>query len=118
MSEKKKKNPVLNHALQTPSIKKLAGKRVVLASASPRRREILRTFVRPKRLTPFQSSLKNLNFIQGLEPEIVPSNFEEDLPLSSFQDIHEYPVSTATYKAVDVYERLVVSQRWICVKNF
>lgn len=25
-----------------------------------------------------------------------------------FEDIHEYPVSTATHKAVDVYERLVV----------
>jgi len=87
MSEKKRDNPVLKHALQTPSIKKLVGKRVILASASPRRQEILRTF--------------------GLEPEIVPSTFEEDLPLSSFQDIHEYPVSTATYKAVEVYERLV-----------
>ena len=46
MSEKKRDNPVLKHALQTPSIKKLVGKRVILASASPRRREILRTFVR------------------------------------------------------------------------
>jgi len=27
--------------------------------------------------------------------------------LTSFQDIHEYPVATATHKAVDVYERLV-----------
>ena len=34
--------------------------------------------------------------------------------MSSFQDIHEYPVSTATYKAVEVYERLVVSSGWIC----
>lgn len=39
----------------------------------------------------------------------MPSKFKEDLPISSFEDIHEYPVSTATYKAVDVYERLVVS---------
>ena len=46
MSEKKRDNPVLKHALQTPSIKKLVGKRVILASASPRRREILRTLVR------------------------------------------------------------------------
>ena len=56
--------------------------------------------------------------IQGLEPEIVPSNFEENLPLSSFQDIHEYPVSTATYKAVDVYERLVVNQNGFVYKIF
>ena len=37
---------ILPHALAVPAIKKLAGKRIVLASNSPRRREILRTFVR------------------------------------------------------------------------
>ncbi|KAJ7212131.1 Maf-like protein [Mycena pura] len=78
---------ILSHALQTPIIKKLAGKRIVLASASPRRRDILKTF--------------------GLAPEIVPSTFEEDLPISSFEDIHEYPVATASHKAIEVYERLV-----------
>ena len=36
---------VLPTALQVPSIKKLKGKRVVLASNSPRRKEILSTFV-------------------------------------------------------------------------
>ncbi|KIM77454.1 hypothetical protein PILCRDRAFT_825419 [Piloderma croceum F 1598] len=82
-----KHNSVLPHALQTPSMRKLSGKRIVLASNSPRRKEILNTF--------------------GLAPEIVPSTFEENLPLSSFQDIHEYPVATATHKAVEVYERLV-----------
>ncbi|KIK05911.1 hypothetical protein K443DRAFT_90333 [Laccaria amethystina LaAM-08-1] len=78
---------ILPHALAVPAIKKLAGKRIVLASNSPRRREILRTF--------------------GLEPDIVPSTFEENLPVSSFANIHEYPVATATHKAVEVYERLV-----------
>ena len=28
--------------------------------------------------------------------------------MSSFANIHEYPVATATHKAVEVYERLVV----------
>lgn len=37
---------ILPHALPVPAIKKLAGKRIVLASNSPRRQEILRTFVR------------------------------------------------------------------------
>jgi len=37
---------ILPHALQTPAIKKLEGKRIVLASSSPRRTEILKTFVR------------------------------------------------------------------------
>ncbi|KAJ7597450.1 inosine triphosphate pyrophosphatase-like protein [Mycena floridula] len=78
---------VLAHALQTPAIKKLKDKRIVLASNSPRRREILQTF--------------------GIAPDIVPSTFAENLPLSSFEDIHEYPVATATHKAVEVYERLV-----------
>lgn len=48
------------------------------------------------------------SFYQGLAPEIVPSTFAENLPLSSFEQIHEYPVATATHKAVEVYERLVV----------
>jgi septum formation protein len=45
---------------------------------------------------------------QGLAPEIVPSIFAEDLSPASYEDIHEYPVATATHKAVEVYERLVV----------
>ncbi|PPR04813.1 hypothetical protein CVT24_007073 [Panaeolus cyanescens] len=78
---------VLPHALKTPAMKKLKGKRVILASNSPRRKEILRTF--------------------GLAPEIIPSSFEENLAPSQFADIHEYPVATATHKAVEVYEKLV-----------
>lgn len=49
-----------------------------------------------------------MTYRQGLAPEIVPSTFAEDLPISSFEDIHEYPVSTATQKAVEVYQRLLV----------
>ena len=37
---------VLPHALHIPGINKLAGKRVILASASLRRKEILQIFVR------------------------------------------------------------------------
>ncbi|KAJ7282817.1 inosine triphosphate pyrophosphatase-like protein [Mycena rebaudengoi] len=78
---------VLPHALQTAGVKKMAGKRIILASASPRRKEILR--------------------ILGLAPEIIPSTFDEDLSPGSFDDIHEYPVATASHKAIEVYERLV-----------
>ncbi|EJU04996.1 Maf/Ham1 [Dacryopinax primogenitus] len=80
-------NPVLDHALRTPAFIKLAGKRVVLASNSPRRREILR--------------------VVGLEPEVVPSTFAENLSQRDFESPYEYPVATATHKAVEVYERLV-----------
>ena len=38
-------NCILPHALKIPALEKLVGKRVVLASNSPRRRDILRTFV-------------------------------------------------------------------------
>ncbi|EIW57973.1 Maf/Ham1 [Trametes versicolor FP-101664 SS1] len=82
-----KHNPVLAYALQIPALQKLVGKRVIMASNSPRRREILQTF--------------------GLAPEVVPSTFEETLPFGGFQDPHEYPVATASHKAVEVYERLV-----------
>ncbi|KIJ52432.1 hypothetical protein M422DRAFT_156460 [Sphaerobolus stellatus SS14] len=82
-----KHQAVLKHALKIPSTNKLAGKRVVLASNSPRRKEILRAL--------------------GLDPEIVPSTFEENLPHSEFPNVYEYPVSTATEKAVEVYRRLV-----------
>jgi hypothetical protein len=35
---------------------------------------------------------------QGLEPEIVPSEFGEDLPKSGFENVYEYPVANATHK--------------------
>ncbi|KAF9477731.1 Maf-like protein [Pholiota conissans] len=78
---------ILSHALKTPPVEKLRGKRIVLASNSPRRQEILRTF--------------------GIVPDIVPSTFAEDLDISEFPEPHEYPVATATHKAIEVYERLV-----------
>lgn len=31
--------------------------------------------------------------------------------MADFEDPHEYPVATATHKAIEVYERLVVSIR-------
>ena len=40
----------------------------------------------------------------------MPSTFEEDLDISEFSEVHEYPVATATHKAIQVYEKLVVSR--------
>lgn len=63
----------------------------------------IRTFVRSTYWLPILTSYK------GFAPEVVRSTFDEDFHPDSFEDIHEYPVATATQKAVEVYERLVVS---------
>lgn len=60
----------------------LANSRVVLASASPRRAELLRSL--------------------GLTPEIVPSTFGEDLDKSTFATPGDYAVQTAVQKALAV----------------
>ena len=82
-------DPVSKNALESPVFNRLAGKRIILASASPRRVEILASV--------------------GLHPEVVPSQFKEDLPKSEFagDGAFEYPVHTASHKATEVYERLV-----------
>uniref|UniRef100_A0AAX7UC54 Acetylserotonin O-methyltransferase-like n=1 Tax=Astatotilapia calliptera TaxID=8154 RepID=A0AAX7UC54_ASTCA len=69
-----------------PVISKLAGKLVVLASASPRRLEILRS--------------------AGLRFEVVPSWFKETLDKGLFKAPHEYAVETAKQKALEVARRM------------
>ncbi|KAM4559123.1 putative bifunctional dTTP/UTP pyrophosphatase/methyltransferase protein isoform 1-T2 [Odontesthes bonariensis] len=69
-----------------PVISKLAGKLVVLASASPRRLEILRN--------------------AGLRFEVVPSWFKETLDKGLFKEPHEYAVETAKQKALEVARRM------------
>ncbi|XP_073329429.1 probable bifunctional dTTP/UTP pyrophosphatase/methyltransferase protein isoform X1 [Pagrus major] len=70
-----------------PVISKLAGKLVVLASASPRRLEILRN--------------------AGLRFEVVPSWFKETLDKGLFKAPHEYAVETAKQKALEVARRML-----------
>lgn len=69
-----------------PVISKLSGKLVVLASASPRRLEILRNV--------------------GLRFEVVPSWFKETLDKGLFKAPHEYAVETARQKALEVARRM------------
>ncbi|XP_042701584.1 probable bifunctional dTTP/UTP pyrophosphatase/methyltransferase protein isoform X5 [Chrysemys picta bellii] len=69
-----------------PVIGKLVSKRVVLASASPRRQEILTNV--------------------GLRFEVVPSWFKETLEKSSFAAPHEYAIETAKQKALEVANRM------------
>ncbi|GAA6059005.1 hypothetical protein JCM10212_001715 [Sporobolomyces blumeae] len=84
----KRPEVVLPHALHLPVFNLLRGKRIVLASASPRRAEILATY--------------------GLKPEIVPSAFPETLSHADFaDDPSQYAVYTGSEKAVEVYEKLV-----------
>ncbi|PKI82987.1 hypothetical protein MVES1_003001 [Malassezia vespertilionis] len=77
-------------ALKTPVFTRLKGRRIVLASGSPRRTELLASV--------------------GIHPEVVPSMFEEDLPKSDFvgEAVYEYPVANAGEKALEVYKRLVL----------
>ncbi|XP_018416751.1 PREDICTED: N-acetylserotonin O-methyltransferase-like protein [Nanorana parkeri] len=72
--------------LLNPVISKLAGKRVVLASASPRRQDILSNV--------------------GLRFEVVPSWFKETLDKSLFSAPQEYAVETAKQKALEVARRM------------
>ncbi|XP_064567726.1 probable bifunctional dTTP/UTP pyrophosphatase/methyltransferase protein isoform X1 [Zonotrichia leucophrys gambelii] len=69
-----------------PVLGKLVSKRVVLASASPRRQEILTNV--------------------GLRFEVVPSWFKETLEKSSFTAPYEYAVETAKQKALEVANRM------------
>uniref|UniRef100_A0A8C0JG20 Acetylserotonin O-methyltransferase like n=1 Tax=Chelonoidis abingdonii TaxID=106734 RepID=A0A8C0JG20_CHEAB len=69
-----------------PVIGKLVSKRVVLASASPRRQEILTNV--------------------GLRFEVVPSWFKETLEKSSFAAPYEYAIETAKQKALEVANRM------------
>ncbi|KAJ8383533.1 hypothetical protein AAFF_G00219830 [Aldrovandia affinis] len=69
-----------------PVISKLTGKLVVLASASPRRLDILTN--------------------AGLKFEVVPSWFKETLDKTLFKSPHEYAVETAKQKALEVAKRM------------
>lgn len=66
-------------ALLLPVFKDLANRRVILASSSPRRKDI------------FEAA--------GLRPEIVPSTFAEDLPKDQYEgNLADYPIATAGEK--------------------
>ncbi|OAL38678.1 septum formation protein Maf [Fonsecaea nubica] len=75
--------------LELPALNLLRNKRIILASQSPRRKQLLG-----------QIGLHNV--------EIIPSKFEENLPktLSPF----EYVLATATQKALAVYKQEVDNQ--------
>lgn len=75
--------------LDLPALNYLRGKRTVLASASPRRRQMLA-------------------LIGLVDIDIVPSNFEENLPKTA--SALEYALATATEKAMSVYKREIMNE--------
>ncbi|KAL7266100.1 hypothetical protein RUND412_011367 [Rhizina undulata] len=77
--------------LDLPSLNLLRGKRVILASASPRRRQLL--------------SQIGLN-----EIEVIPSKFPENLDKSHYTPF-EYVLETAIQKCNDVYKSEIDSNR-------
>ncbi|KAL1410174.1 hypothetical protein Q8F55_004179 [Vanrija albida] len=87
----KRPSPVLPTAMPWPIFERLKNKRVVLASSSPRRKDILANVVSVRAMKPAHT--------QGFQPEIVPSTFDEDLPKAMFEDrLADYPVATAGEK--------------------
>lgn len=64
----------------------LAQKRIVLASSSPRRQELIKSI--------------------GLNIELCPSNFEENLDYRDFEEFAGFVEATADGKAEEVYQRL------------
>ncbi|XP_072039936.1 probable bifunctional dTTP/UTP pyrophosphatase/methyltransferase protein [Amphiura filiformis] len=74
-----------------PILHKLSTQRIVLASGSPRRKQILANI--------------------GLKFEVVPSTFEENLDESSFDTPQDYARETALRKTMEVASRLDGPQR-------
>ncbi|XP_036321537.1 dTTP/UTP pyrophosphatase [Rhagoletis pomonella] len=64
----------------------LAQKRIVLASSSPRRQELIKSI--------------------GVDIELCPSNFEENLDYRDFKEFSQFVEATAAGKAEEVYQRL------------
>ncbi|XP_011496648.1 PREDICTED: N-acetylserotonin O-methyltransferase-like protein [Ceratosolen solmsi marchali] len=68
------------------TMRAISERRVILASGSPRRLDILQ--------------------IMGITPEVIPSTFNENLNRDHYKTHNEYVVDLAKHKVDDVYERL------------
>ncbi|KAM7443891.1 hypothetical protein ABFA07_007460 [Porites harrisoni] len=68
-----------------PILDVLSSQRIILASSSPRRSEILRKI--------------------GLKFDVIPSNFEENLDKSAFKHPYEYVLENSRQKALEVADR-------------
>ncbi|XP_019340974.1 probable bifunctional dTTP/UTP pyrophosphatase/methyltransferase protein isoform X2 [Alligator mississippiensis] len=86
-----------------PVLGKLGSKRVVLASASPRRQEILCNVHPGEHIV-----IAAVTCEMGLRFEVVPSWFKETLEKSSFATPYKYAIETAKQKALEVANRMHV----------
>jgi septum formation protein len=73
--------------LLQPFLQRLHGERIILASGSPRRKQILENI--------------------GLKIDVIPSKFEENLDKSSFEFPYDYVKRSAHLKALDTLNSLV-----------
>lgn len=85
----------------------IASQRIVLASGSPRRQELVQNMVR-FRIGPGVSlpDLFHLQHLQGLNAELCPSLFEENLKAEDFPTFEGFVEATALGKVLEVYDRL------------
>ena len=77
---------VVKHLEMLEHLPYLASKRIILASASPRRLQLLQ--------------------LVGLDPKVVSSTFAEDLSKADFPRGADYAVATSRQKAIEVANRL------------
>lgn len=73
----------------------LSAKRIVLASGSPRRQELVQNM--------------------GIEAELCPSTFEENLVPEEFSSIEKFVEETALQKVLEVYNRIGKDDRELLV---
>jgi len=101
---KKKPECLQSHALNVPWVQTLKGKRVVLASASPRRREILAIFVRPltslQYIHPSHSSERDWTQTSSPQPSRKISVCRS---LRTFTNIQSPPPPTREWRFIDVW---------------
>lgn len=96
-----------------PIIHQLSTKRVVLASGSPRRQELIKNIVSvPAEMQFYQTStLKTYPKQQGLSVDLCPSLFEENLNPRDFATFGAFVEETALQKVLEVSARLKAEQR-------
>lgn len=87
--------PILHH---------LATKRIILASGSPRRQELIKNIV--SKMEEIITIFLFHNFTQGLNADLVPSLFEENLNVKDFANFAGFVEETALQKVLEVDGRL------------